>query len=201
MCTAITRRAFSRGALALAAAAIGVRTFSQATEASASPTPVILDTDIGDDIDDTWALLMLLRMPELDLKLAVSDLGNARYRCRLLAKLLQLTGRTDVPVGLDLDPTDEPGQQSSWIGDYQLDDYPGIVQEDGVQAIIETIREPPQPVTFLRIGPVPNVAEASGRNVHCATGWKDMAAFERKLVNILTGSSTAHRPLGGLLQC
>ncbi|NLF17307.1 MAG: nucleoside hydrolase, partial [Lentisphaerae bacterium] len=27
--------------------------------------PVILDTDIGDDIDDTWALAMLLRCPQL----------------------------------------------------------------------------------------------------------------------------------------
>ena len=31
--------------------------------------PVILDTDIGGDIDDTWALAMLLKSPELDLKL------------------------------------------------------------------------------------------------------------------------------------
>ena len=28
--------------------------------AKAIPTPVILDTDIGDDIDDTWALGLLL---------------------------------------------------------------------------------------------------------------------------------------------
>jgi len=27
--------------------------------------PVILDTDIGSDIDDTWALAMLLESPEL----------------------------------------------------------------------------------------------------------------------------------------
>ena len=39
-------------------------------------TPVILDTDIGDDIDDTWALLMLLRMSEMELKLATTGFGN-----------------------------------------------------------------------------------------------------------------------------
>ena len=27
--------------------------------------PLILDTDIGDDIDDTWALAYLLRSPEV----------------------------------------------------------------------------------------------------------------------------------------
>jgi len=30
---------------------------------------VILDTDIGIDIDDTWALGLLLKCPELDVKL------------------------------------------------------------------------------------------------------------------------------------
>ena len=59
---------------------------AQARPASAAATPVILDTDIGDDIDDTWALLMLLREPSLDLKLAVGDFGNPLYRARLLAQ-------------------------------------------------------------------------------------------------------------------
>ncbi len=40
--------------------------------------PVILDTDIGDDIDDTWALGLLLKSPELDLKLAVGDNGKSQ---------------------------------------------------------------------------------------------------------------------------
>mgnify|MGYP006308749897 CR=1 FL=1 len=39
--------------------------------------PVILDTDIGDDIDDTWALAMLLQSPELDLDLVVADTGDS----------------------------------------------------------------------------------------------------------------------------
>ena len=45
-----------------------------------APIPVILDTDIGDDIDDTWALALLLKSPELDLKLVVGDYGEAQYR-------------------------------------------------------------------------------------------------------------------------
>jgi len=35
----------------------------------AKKIPVILDTDIGIDIDDTWALGLLLKCPELDVKL------------------------------------------------------------------------------------------------------------------------------------
>ena len=57
------------------------------------PVPLILDTDIGDDIDDTWALGFLLKSPELDLKLVVGDYGRPNYRARLLAKFLQNVGR------------------------------------------------------------------------------------------------------------
>jgi inosine-uridine nucleoside N-ribohydrolase len=147
------------GLLALAASTAG------ATPGDArGARPVILDTDIGDDIDDTWALYMLLRMPELDLKLAVGDFGNAIYRARLLAKLLQRSGRADIPVALGVGVADEPGQQSRWVGDYQLADYPGTVYTDGVQAIIDAINSSPEPVTLLCLGPVPNIAEALRRD-------------------------------------
>ena len=130
---------------------------------SGARIPVILDSDIGDDIDDTWALLMLLRSPQFDVKLVVSDFGNAIYRCRLFAKLLELTGRTDIPIGVGLGREDQTGRQSGWIGDYRLEDYPGTVRYDGVQALIDTIRQSPQPVTLICIGPVPNIAEALRR--------------------------------------
>jgi hypothetical protein len=47
-----------------------------ASVTSAAPRAVILDTDIGDDIDDTWALAMLLGTAELDLKLVVDAKGH-----------------------------------------------------------------------------------------------------------------------------
>jgi hypothetical protein len=98
------------------------------SQAAGKKIPVILDTDIGDDIDDTWALGMLLKCPELDLKLVVSDYGKAQYRAKLLAKFLQVAGRTDVAVGvgLDIDPRGEAGQ-AAWVKDYDLKSYPGKV--------------------------------------------------------------------------
>lgn len=151
-----TRRAFLGVAALLGACAT-------TTPLQRVPRPVILDTDIGDDIDDTWALFMLLRMPGLDLKLAVGDYGNARYRARLLAKLLALAGRSDVPVGVGLGDADEPGQQSGWLENYQLNNYAGVVHDDGVQAIVDTIMGSPEVVTLLCLGPVPNIAEALRR--------------------------------------
>jgi inosine-uridine nucleoside N-ribohydrolase len=168
----VTRRHFLA-----ATAAITAALSSGALASSTNRQPVILDTDIGDDIDDTWALLMLLRMPNLDLKLAVGDFGNAIYRARLLAKLLEATGRSDVPVGIGIGHADEPGQQSGWIGDYQLSDYPGLVHTDGVQAIIDTIKSSPEPVTLICLGPVPNIAEALRRDPSIASNAKIVGMY------------------------
>jgi inosine-uridine nucleoside N-ribohydrolase len=130
---------------------------------------VILDTDIGDDIDDTWALGLLLKSPELDLKLVVGDYGRAPYRARLLARFLERAGRSDVPVGvgLDIEPRGE-GRQAAWVKDYDLKKYPGKVCADGVQGLIDTIMQSTQPVTLIGIGPMPNIAEALKREPRIA---------------------------------
>ncbi len=125
--------------------------------------PVILDTDIGGDIDDTWALVTLMKSPELDVKLVTSDSGNDVYRAKIIAKMLEVCGRTDVPVGIGCRPDDQKGRQSQWVGDYDLARYPGTVHEDGVDALVKTIRASREPMTLVAIGPVPNVAEALRR--------------------------------------
>jgi inosine-uridine nucleoside N-ribohydrolase len=131
--------------------------------------PVILATDIGDDIDDTWALGFLLKCPELELKLAVTEYGKPLYRAKILAKFLQTTGHAQVPVGVgpDADPRGV-GAQADWVKDYDLSSYPGKVHQDGVQAIIDTIMQSKQPVTLIGIGPMPNVAAALAREPRIA---------------------------------
>ena len=59
--------------------------------------PVILDTDIGDDMDNTWALVMLLKSPQFDVKLITTTCGKSVYRAKIIAKLLTVAGRTDIP--------------------------------------------------------------------------------------------------------
>jgi inosine-uridine nucleoside N-ribohydrolase len=131
--------------------------------------PVILDTDIGDDIDDTWALGLLLKSPELDLKLVVGDQGKVIYRAKLLAKFLETAGRSDVPVGLGLDVNASgSGAQEAWVRDYTLNGYKGRVYPDGVQAMIDLIMASPEPVTLIAIGPLPNVREALRRDPRIA---------------------------------
>jgi len=133
------------------------------------PKPVILDTDIGDDIDDTWALGLLLKSPELDLKLVVGDYGKPLYRTKLIAKFLEAVKRTDVPVGMGIDTAVfGDGPQADWVKDYNLNSYPGKILPDGVGAIIETIMNSPEPVTLICIGPLPNIAAALEREPRIA---------------------------------
>ena len=131
--------------------------------------PVILDTDIGDDIDDTWALTLLLKSPELDPKLVVSDSGDTEYRGKIIARLLEVAGRTDIPVGVGLRQNTGGGRQAAWVEGYDLARYPGKVHRDGVGAIIRTILESPEPITLICIGPVPNIQAALEREPKIAT--------------------------------
>jgi len=136
--------------------------------AGPEPIPVIYDTDIGYDIDDTWALAFLLASPELDLKLVVTDYQNTPEKAKIVAKFLEAAGRTDVPIGIGKYCNNIIGPQRKWIVNYDLSQYPGKVYEDGIQAMVDTIMDSPKPVTLLTVGPVPNIPEALAREPRIA---------------------------------
>ncbi len=131
--------------------------------------PVIYDSDIGDDIDDTWALGFLLKSPEFDVKLVVGDQGKSDYRAKLFCKFLERAGRTDIPVGVGLNVNAQGvDHQAEWVKDYDLKSFSGKIYKDGVQAIIDTIMESPEMITVIAVGPLPNVAEALRREPRIA---------------------------------
>jgi inosine-uridine nucleoside N-ribohydrolase len=130
--------------------------------------PVILDTDICDDIDDTWAISLLLQSPELDCRLITTAVGNTEAKAKVVAKFLHRVGRTDIPVGIGVKQRDGAHRQTGWAEEYELGSYPGTVYKDGVQALIETIMKAPARVTLIATGPLPNVAEALKREPRIA---------------------------------
>jgi inosine-uridine nucleoside N-ribohydrolase len=146
--------------MAIALSSISLRAIdadAEIPEKTAKPLPVILDTDIGDDIDDTWALVMLLKSPQFDVKLITTTCGKAEYRGRIIAKMLAAAGRTDIPIGLGAGGREGTGKQADWIADYRLRDYSGKIHEDGPQALVETVNasaEKKIPITIIAIGPL-----------------------------------------------
>ncbi|HZZ43333.1 MAG TPA: nucleoside hydrolase [Tepidisphaeraceae bacterium] len=128
--------------------------------------PVILDTDIGNDIDDTWALMMLLKSPRFDVKLVTTTDGQPEYRGRLLAKLLTAAGRTDVPIALGPDAGKTKGEEreTSWLAGYQLSDYKGGLSRDAAGAISYVVHRSRKPVTIIAIGPLQTLAATLERD-------------------------------------
>ena len=97
--------------------------------------PVILDTDIGYDIDDTWALGLLLKCPELNVKLITTTSDDTTIKAKLVAKFLEMSGRTDIPIGIGPPEGRKKGPLFGWIEDYDLKQYPGTIFENGIEAV------------------------------------------------------------------
>ena len=129
----------------------------------ANPIPVIFDTDIGNDVDDTWALLQLVRSPELDTKLIVTATGDTVLRAKVTAKFLEASGDTDIPIGIGVRGEGGVDNQKPWVEGYELSQYPGPILEDGIQAMIDTIRASEDIITLIVVGPATNIKVALER--------------------------------------
>lgn len=140
---------------------LAVLTFTAVSAAySQQPIPVIYDSDIGSDIDDTWALALILASPEFDLKMVVTDSHDTVSRAKLAAKFLETVGRPDIPIGIGVKTGDQAGPQAKWAEEYELDQYPGAIHQDGVQAMIDLIRASEEPIVLFVVGPCPNIKQA-----------------------------------------
>ena len=130
--------------------------------------PVIFDTDICDDIDDTWALALLVQSPEFNIKLITTAVGNTPSKAKTVAKFLETVGRTDIPIGIGVKDRDGVHRQDAWAKDYKLSSYPGTVYQDGVQALVDTIMKSRGPIKIIATGPLPNIAAALEREPRIA---------------------------------
>ena len=132
--------------------------------------PVILHTDIGTDIDDTWALIMMLRQPRLRPMMILTDTGDTAYRGAICAKLLKIADRSEIEIGLGL-PSSHPEYvktQAEWVADFSPEQFKGTIYNDGIERMIERIMNSEQPVTLISIAPCTSIAEALSREPRIA---------------------------------
>ena len=62
------------------------------------PRKIVLDTDIGSDVDDALCLALALASPEIEI-VGLTTVGReSTRRARVARKLLDLAGRTEIPV-------------------------------------------------------------------------------------------------------
>ncbi|MGW4244230.1 nucleoside hydrolase [Nocardia sp. NPDC004722] len=125
-------------------------------------TLLIVDTDIGGDPDDAVALVVAAQFPELALVITSDEHGDRR--ARMARHLLDLLGRSDVPVvaGRDL------GNEKYWAAE-------GLVPEDVVLpggnvvgAVRWVLTRAEGWVRWLGLGPMSNLAEVVAEIPDCA---------------------------------
>lgn len=151
--------------------------------AAAAPGPavrdVIVDTDIGDDIDDAVALALLLSSPELRIDGISTSFGDTRLRARLVGRFLQAAGRADIPV--EAGPSTPPGTRFTQVEWASGGGENAVAFADAVTAILDRLRAaPPGRITLIALAPLTTVRAMIER---------DPAAFRRLARVVVMGGS------------
>ena len=151
---------------------------AQTSAAPLAPQKVILDTDIGDDIDDAFALALALRSPELQILGVTTTFGDTELRAKLASRLLSEAGRSDIPV-----VAGAPTKTSNVFTQRRYAEAGHLAktsQTNAVDFLLDQIRRYPNEITLIGIGPLVNVGAAID---------KDAATFRQlKRVVIMGGS-------------
>ena len=150
---------------------------SAAKTEKAPPAKMILDTDIGDDIDDAFALALALRSPEIKVIGITTAWGDTALRARLVDRFLKETGTADIAVVAGVATKSKATfSQSAWARE-----GPAAPRHpDAVEYLLEQAREAPGEITLVTIGPLTNIAAAIER---------DAAGFRKFKQVVMMGGS------------
>src|SRR5690606_5591131 len=120
---------------------------------------VLLDTDIGTDIDDAWALGLLIASPEVELVGVTITDGDTAARAKVACKLLHVTGKGHVPVavGRPTAPPEGVDYQFTWAEDFTAKQP---IAQPAAEFIVETLRKAPGEISLVAVGPLQNLADA-----------------------------------------
>ncbi len=134
----------------------------------AMPRRIVLDTDIGTDVDDALALALALASPELELVAVTTVSGDTPLRARIAARLLALAGRAAVPVhaGCEMPLAGRRrlrAGRSRGGGDPRWRSRTTFSSEPAVEALLRLFRAG-DGLELVAIGPLTNIAVALERD-------------------------------------
>lgn len=149
-------------------------------------TKIIVDTDIGDDVDDAFALALAVRSPELQVLGVMTTFGDTEARAKIVDRFLGEVGRAEIPVlAGESAATKNPMSQRKY-GDGGR--FAKSSHGDAVEFMLEQIRKYPGEITLIAIGPLMNIGAAID---------KDAATF-RKLKRVVLMGGSVRRGYGDL---
>lgn len=135
---------------------------------------IILDTDIGTDVDDCLALALLLTSPGVHLEGVTCVYGDVLLRSRMVRKLLNLRGYTTTPVFagasqplLELLPVYWAGHEGVGLLD-DTDHALAPEADHAVDYLVRTVMRNPYQIHLIGIGPLTNIALALKREPRMA---------------------------------
>lgn len=121
---------------------------------------ILLDTDIGTDVDDAIALAYLLANPNCDLLGITTVTGEANKRAMMASALCNIAGK-DIPIypGIEKplirEQLQTKAQQAKTLGKWKHDaEFP---QGEAIEFMRKTIRQNPGEIILLTIGPLTNI--------------------------------------------
>jgi purine nucleosidase len=124
------------------------------------PVRLILDTDIGSDIDDALALAFALRHPQIELVAVTTVADDVTKRGNIARELLRVAGREDIEVAPGVGWTEPPAGRLSWFG--HEDRLPASAERpferDAVTLLLEETRD--GDVQVATVGMQSNIAAA-----------------------------------------
>jgi len=149
----------------------------QAVPQPSGKTKIILDTDIGDDVDDAFALALAMRSPEKEMVGITTAWGDTALRARLVQRFLKENGAAEIPIAVGIETKSYANfSQSRWA----QDGLPFERKLDAVDFLLEQARKAPGEITLVAIGPLTNVGAAIER---------DAATFNKFKRVVLMGGS------------
>lgn len=147
--------------------------------------PIILDTDIGTDVDDVVALGLLLRAPNVDLRAVTTVYVDAALRARYVQRVLAAAGRSDVVIGRGIDRpllNRDALFWEGWEGEGVLNGVDDKTEPawteslpHAVDVLVETVMAHPGEITIVAIGPLTNLAVALLREPRLAQAIRRIA--------------------------
>ncbi len=157
---------------------------------------IIFDCDLGSDIDDAFALALILASPEFEVLGIVLDHGLTDKRAQVAAKMLYLTNRTDIPVVVgrktpQVAGTDTPAEYSGQY--YWAEGFDKIkpVSKPATDFIIENLKKFPGEVILITVGPVSNIGDVIKKDPEALKLAKHVYSM---FGSFYTGYGTAEKP-------
>lgn len=152
--------------------------------------PILLDTDAGSDVDDAFALALILASPELELRGITTSGSDPQTRALLLCRFLTMTGRRHTQVAAGADP--QPHRPIR--GQYQYYYHPDVLfnrttrpaKESAVDFMYSRLKAQQGKITILATGPLTNIARLIAEKPDCKVWIKQI---------VLTGGAICKSPV------